>query len=262
MVCLVRAVGPPRAGAEQPPKGPDATQPALVDDGSASSEDPPGSSSLPLLDQVRAQLPHEPLLITGELLVRRRRGRVVGRLGFDMELRWGARPPWARYTLRDSFGGTLAELTVHRPAGQAPVFAYRTGDPLQGAELPDLFAPIGTTDLCWHDLALSFLWWEGGAVVDEDKVKGRHCFVLKVPAPGDEGRGEYDHVLLWVDREVRMVLQMEAYATDGRLQKRLWVKSLKKVEGRWMIKDMEVEAFPREQRTRLLVREVSAGRQP
>jgi len=243
------------------PEGSGSAEAATEDpDPPDASDKPPPPSAAELLRRAVANLPRDPLLVEGHLIVRKWRGTVVSRLGFEMHLRWGDRPPTARYTVRDAFGAHLAELTVTRRPGQGPCFQYRAGNPPAAADLPDLYAPIGGSDVCWHDLALSFLWWEGGTVVRTDTVRGRRCYVLKVPAPAcpDAPGSRYSHVLLWVDFKVHMLLQAEAYDRAGRLQRRLWVKSLKKVGDRWMIKDMEIEGSPRVHRTRLRVREVTA----
>ena len=222
---------------------------------SESSDEPPDPSAPELLAQVTARLPGAPLLVNGNLIVRKWRGTVVSELGFEMFLHWGSRPALARYTVCDAFGRDLKELTVTRTPNAPAVFRYRAGDPLVASALPDLYEPIGGSDVCWHDLALSFLWWPGATMVRKDEVRGRSCYVVKVPGPPG---GRYSSVLVWVDRKVRMVLQAEAYDGSGRLQRRLWVKSLKKVDDRWMIKDMEIQGFPRVHRTKLRVRQVTA----
>ena len=56
----------------------------------------------------------------------------------------------------------------------------------------------------------------------------------------------------------RMLLQAEGYSEDGNLVRRLWVKGFKKINERWMIKDMEIQSYPYRHRTRLRVREVAA----
>jgi hypothetical protein len=54
-----------------------------------------------------------------------------------------------------------------------------------------------------------------------------------------------------------MLLQAEALDPGGKAVRRLWVRSVKKINERWIIKDLEVEGFPAEHRTRLDVRDVS-----
>jgi len=49
------------------------------------------------------------------------------------------------------------------------------------------------------------------------------------------------------------VLQAEGYDVRGELVRRLFMKSFKKIEDRWMVKDMDIQCFPSEHRTNLRV---------
>lgn len=222
----------------------------------------PATSAEQLLESVISRLPQSPLNITGELKVRKRRGIVVRELGFRMHLDWGSSPATARYTIRDAFGRDLEQLTVRRSRGEEPSFEYAHGDPLVPGKLPDLNGPVQNTDLTWMDLTLSFLWWKGGVIVGSDVIRGRPCHIVEIPAPasgdGSEEPG-YSNVKLWIDEEIHMLLQAQACDADGRAVRRLWIKSIKKVNERWMIKDLEVQMFPAVHRTKLTVREVREG---
>ena len=223
-----------------------------------------------LLDAVIARLPKDPMKVTGELVVRRRHGLPVGRFGFEMQLDWGSRPSTAVYDIRDAFGGSLERLTVVRENGAAPLFKYASGDPLRQEEMPPLFDTIQFSDISWVDLALTFLWWKDGKLAGSDEVKGRKCHIVEVPAPvgtivpdtdvgtnGETGT-PYAAVRLWIDRELLMLLQAEGLDASGNLVRKLWVKSFKKINDRWMIKDMEVQTYPVKHRTKLVIREVTA----
>jgi len=228
------------------------------------AEEPP-DDEVPLCDalmaSVRAQLPRDPLTLSGELIVRRRRGVVVRKHAFEIDLEWGRNPPRATYTLRDLFGTDLEALTVEREPGGGMRLSYARGDPLQPAPIPDLFAPIRKTDLSWTDLTLSFLWWKGGSVLGMEKILNFPCYVVRVPAPSGS-KGAYTHVRLWIHRKMHVLLRAEGYAGE-RLVRRLWVKSVKKVKGadkdddRWMVKDMEIQSYPARQRTKLRIHDVA-----
>ena len=215
-------------------------------------------SAQDLLDAVVARLPADPLRMTGDLIVRKRHGIVVRQLGFELSVNWGKQPAVATYTVRDAFGSDLEQLTITREPGKEPRFQYSAGSPLQPRSLPDLYAPIQGSDISWMDLALSFLWWKGGAVARGDEVLGRPCHVVEVPAPtsGAQAGALYGRARLWVDKELNMLLQAEGVGTDGRVIRRLWVKSFKKIDDRWMIKDLEVQQFPSLHRTKLTISDV------
>jgi hypothetical protein len=223
----------------------------------------------PLLDGVVERLPREPLSITGEILVRKRKGVPVRRLLFDMQLDWGAVPPAARYTIRDAFGQELERLAVSRPAGRPAQFVYGAGDPSVPRPTPPLAAAVQDTDLTWTDLTLAFLWWREGEHLRTETVRGRACDVVAVrpprpapTAPGGahdpaDGATPYARVHLWIDQALRMLMQAEAFDADGRRLRRLWVKSIKKIDERWMIKDMEVQGIDPTRRTRLRILDVA-----
>jgi len=224
-------------------------------------------SGQPILDAVVARLPREPLDITGEIVVRKRRGVVMRELKFDMALRLGAVPTLARYTIRDAFGETMEQLTVRRGADRRASIEYAAGSPPAATSPPPLHVAIQETDISWADLSLAFLWWPGSRVVGTDTVRGRDCYVLNVPAPaspgGDPEAGatgvRYTSVQLWIDSELFMLLRAEGRNADGNALRTLWVKSLKKIDEQWMIKDLEVQTYPLKHRTRLRIREVSAA---
>jgi hypothetical protein len=216
----------------------------------------PQPSARQLLDAVVAHLPAEPTVISGEIHVRKRRGTLVGQHRFEMHLDRGRSPAVARYVISDRRGKNPEQLTVTRLQGREPEFEYCTGSPPAPAEIADLSAPIRQTDISWTDLTLSFLWWREGAVVGDDRFKGRPCHVVDVGAPqGSEG-GSYSRVRLWLDRDMHMLLRAEGYDAQDRQIRSLWVRSLKKLDDRWMIKSMEVQSNQGSQRTKVLVNEV------
>lgn len=214
-------------------------------------------SARELLGGVWSCFPSEPVVISGDLIVRGRRGSEPG-LRLELEADWSGDPVRAVYTIRNADGITLERMTVTRRGQGTPQYAYERGDPLKPESTPDLAATIGRTDISWMDLTLSFLWWPNPEVAGTDKVRGRECHVVSVRPPEGTG-GQYGHVLLWIDRELGMFLQAEGYDPAGERVRRLWIQSLKKIDERWMIKDLEVQVYPGTDRTKLLVRSLKVG---
>ncbi|MBN1558471.1 MAG: outer membrane lipoprotein-sorting protein [Lentisphaerae bacterium] len=210
----------------------------------------PGSAGTPdgpeLLRQVVAGLPDTPLRVRGALEVRRRKGLPVRELGFEMQLDWGADPPRARYCILDRFGGVLETMTV-RLTDSGASYVHSSGS------VPPLAAPIRDTDISWADLTLSFLWWTNAVVTGGDTFRGRDCYVVEAR---DGAGGGYRRVRLWIDKALRVLLRAEGYGTDGGIRRRLWIRSVKQVDARWMIKDLDVESVPAAHRTRLRVEDV------
>ncbi len=207
-----------------------------------------------LLDDVLLRFPREPLDIRGEMIVRKRRGVELARVVFEMTVDWGADPARFHYRVLDDEGGVQRELALQMRPGGRPAPIGGTGGQV------DLDSVIASTDLTWADLSLSFLWWRGGRIVGTDRVRGRDCYLVDVPAPewGLDATG-YSRVRLWIDQSLHMLLRADGFDEADKQVRSLWVRSLKKTDGRWMIKDMEVQGYPSVHRTQVRIHSVEAS---
>jgi hypothetical protein len=68
--------------------------------------------------------------------------------------------------------------------------------------------------------------------------------------PKPEGAG-YARVLSWIDNETGGLLRAEAYGADQKLVKEFSLRSFKKVNGQWQLREMEIISYPADSRTRL-----------
>lgn len=251
-VCVVLAVSGHGAQHGAPPEE------------SGDDDRPPPITGAGLLQAVTARLPGDSLRIHGDIAVRRRRGVVIKRLTFHALLDLGGTPALAQYSIMDAFGRDLERLTVVRRPGSNPHLTYAAGDPLETQPAPSMSAAIQRTDIHWMDLTLSFLWWPGGVLTGTETIRGRPCHIVEVGNP-HAGAGTGDQASycaaarLWIDERLLMLLQAELLDANRRPIRRLWVDSFKKIDNRWMIKDMEVEAEPATHRTKLTIREALAG---
>lgn len=205
-----------------------------------------------LMANLMARLPAKPIRLSGELVTTQEKGEKT-RLTISIQLRY---PREATYTVGDAFGKPLEQLTVLRDNGRVS-FLYMTGDPITGAPAPALDHVIQNTALSWMDLTLGFLWWEGGQVIGQEENRGQPCYVLDRRAPVG-GTAPYASVRLWVDQRVSMLLQAHGYDKLANLTRRLSVKSFKKINNEWMIKDLEVEDLMRQTTTILRIRDTVA----
>ena len=223
-------------------------------------------SARSILDAVLSHMPQDELLITARFRTRpkaplnredtmdlARERRPSHLLNVEVFLHLGAQPPEASYTIRDAFGALLERLTVVRETGKDARYVYAKGDPLSEHMLQDLFTPIQTSDVQWSDLALTFLWWKNSNLMDDDKIKGFECFVIEVHPPRKERQKT---IRLWIAKEHLVLLRAEEYDTSGKRLRRLSIKSFKKINDQWMIKDLEVQTFPSRYRTILHVNNV------
>ena len=229
---------------------------AAVDDTQDSDHALSYPSATELLDSVTASLPAEPVLVKAQIQSRNAGGEVERSFGADMRLDWHGRPPSAKYTILDAFGGVLEGLNITWPEAGPREFRYFKGDPPVVAPAENLDGVIQGTDIRWMDLSLSYLWWRDGKTVGAEKIKGRYCYIVDLRAPADEA-GEYAGVRLWIDPQIRILLQAAAYDGQGQLVKMLEVKSFKKIRGVWIIQNLDVVSYPVRHRTTLRVKEAA-----
>ena len=208
-----------------------------------------------ILQDVLAMMPQKPVFIGAKLQTKS--GASSSRKTFNVEV-WlvlGDKPPTAHYVIRDAFGSSLEQVKISRKPGKTPQYKYLKGDPPQSATMPDPSTAIQDTSIRWCDLMLSFLWWRNASVVGSEEVKGFRCHILKVDPPRDAAPG-LKSMKLWITEKHRMLLRAEEYDPKGKATRRLSIKSFKKIDEEWMIKDIVVESFPSRRKTYLRVHEM------
>lgn len=106
------------------------------------------------------------------------------------------------------------------------------------------------SDFSMADLGLEFLHWPRQKLIKTEMRKNRSCHVLEsskpTPAPG-----EYRRVVSWLDVESGGLILAEAYDSQNKLLKEFSVNSMKKVEERWQVQQMEIRNVQTRSRTRL-----------
>jgi hypothetical protein len=142
--------------------------------------------------------------------------------------------------------GTNETLVITHQPGSAPSYELSRAANGQPAGAPQPLGPqAGATrfagsDFWAGDLGLDFLHWPGQKVIRRDKPEmrlGRPCRILESTLPGAPG---YERVRSWIDLEHRQPLIAEAYDAKGNLVKEFSVGSVKKVDGVYQLKDMEI----------------------
>jgi hypothetical protein len=101
--------------------------------------------------------------------------------------------------------------------------------------------PVRGTAISYEDLALKFLYWPNARVIGSDFIRTRHCWKMQLQASA--GDSQYGSILLWVDKESGALMRMEGYDSAGKMIKRFEVVSAQKIENRWYLKQMRVEAI-------------------
>ena len=91
------------------------------------------------------------------------------------------------------------------------------------------------TGLTWADLSFSMLWWPNSKLVGEEKKINREAYVIDVPIPDSEL-----FMRLWVEKYMGMVLEAQTLDKKEKQLRRMKIKSIKKMDGMWVAKDLEL----------------------
>jgi Outer membrane lipoprotein-sorting protein len=208
-----------------------------------------------LAAELRRQGPTENAELTGVLKIRdgeSRRSELVIR--FQVVIGDGF---WKTVYQSQPGPGTGAEkLIVIRTEGRPNQYLIATAEKPE-SKLPDLvpapesMKPFAGTDFWIADLGMEFLYWPEQRLVKKEMRRGRLCKVLESTNSQLE-KGGYGHVRSWIDSETAQLIFAKVYDSENRLLKEFSVGSVKKVRGRWELKDMEIRNEQTDSLTRLV----------
>ena len=174
-----------------------------------------------ILQMVQTKLPSDPIKLTGSLKVRARNGFTKANLPVEMELNWGADPATAFYQIDKE------SLTIIWNDGK-PHYTFSNPGNKPTSEI------LGT-GLTWADLSFSMLWWPDSKLVGEEKKINRDAYVIDIPIPDSE-----NIMRLWVEKYMGMVLEAQTLDKKEKQLRRMKIKSIKKMDGMWVAKDLEL----------------------
>lgn len=173
-----------------------------------------------ILEMVQKKLPSRPLKLTGKLSAKAKNGfkKVYP---VTMELNWHAEPATAHYQIDKE------ELTITWKNDEPNYTFSKAGQ--------ESTSEIMGTGFTWADLSFSVLWWPNSTLVGEDKKLNRDTYIIDVPIPGSE-----NIMRLWVDQYMGMVMEAQTLDQSEKQLSRLKIKSVKKMDGMWIAKDLEL----------------------
>jgi len=174
-----------------------------------------------ILAFVRTKLPSDPLKLTGTLKVRTKNGFTKSTLPVEMNLDWGAATPKATYRI----GEESLEITWNK---DKPDYRFSNARNTPTSDILD-------TGITWADLSFSVLWWPNSRLVDEGKKINRDCYVVDVPVPNSGNT-----MRLWIEKKMGMLLESQTLDAKGKQIRRMKIKSIKKMDGMWVAKDLEI----------------------
>jgi len=193
-----------------------------------------------LMDKVLSGMPQTPIHIRSRVAVKTGSKRTIMALRLHITLCITPTNATGKYVFADNADEPFAELNVTRTVGKRAVYDYKRGSPMQPASMPALSEPAEGTDIAWMDLAMPFLWWRDGEIVDSDTTRGRDCWVVVLRPPAGEA-GYEGSVKVWIDKKFFMVLRAEQFNPKSEKTRYMVVESFKKINEEWMIKDIIVK---------------------
>lgn len=144
-------------------------------------------------------------------------------------------------------------VIVHDPAHPPRYRREATAGMAEIVPAQQSTTPLFGSDFWLGDLGLEFLHWPDQRLIPAPRgnplmIKGRACKMLESRNPSGI---PYSRVVSWVDNEFRSLIQADAYDASGKLLKRFGIGSFKKVDGVWLLKDMEMIDEQKETKTKL-----------
>lgn len=112
----------------------------------------------------------------------------------------------------------------------------------------DITYPFLDSDFWLAELGFDFLYWPEHRIIDRERKRYRLCDVLECTRPVDDPSG-YARVLAWVDVEHRVVIHAEAYDAAGERLKEYYIGSLREVDGRIQVSEIEMVNYRRDSKT-------------
>ena len=205
-----------------------------------------------LASEIRSAVPAEEVALRGRLNVRNSAGTTRD-VPFEFKTTLTASNWSTLYKAASTDSQPQPLLAVRRQKEGPNTYAEAsptTPDnwkPLAGKSIHRAFAG---SDFSLFDLGVEFFHWPAQKIRKTEMRKSRSCHVLESlnPSPGPE---EYLRVVSWIDVESGGVVVAEAYDAQNRLLKEFAVNSMKKINDRWQVQQMEIRNVQTRSRTRL-----------
>ena len=197
-----------------------------------------------------SRLPSEPYTFTGDIVMRKAYGVELKRLKFKSTICWDPDFSFAEYEIYSEKNVLLETLRAER-CGRVQTLTRTLGAARTPAPAPNVNDSIQGTDVTWLDAMMDFVWWTNPTPDGKEKIKGRNAEIIKV-FPAWE-MADCAYVRIWIDTDQFAVLQATQTDGRGRENKKMWVRSVQKIDGMWVVKDIEVETPGTGHRTKVTV---------
>ena len=179
-----------------------------------------------ILDSVRMQQAHQQLDLQGQL----RQDTIV--VPFHLT----QNGPVIRYSFTNP--PETLQLRLEEKGSKLEVITRSGTEKIAPAQFDQ---KVRGTDVTFEELALKFLYWPNAQLTGEETINTRWCWKIKLTAPSRES--QYSSINIWVDKAGGALMRVEGFDWNGKLAKRFEVISGQKIEGRWFLKQMRIEAL-------------------
>jgi hypothetical protein len=202
-----------------------------------------------LVAKLRSATPQENSVINGTLTIKPRDGE-PRTVPVECTIRVEADYWQSGYQTYGSNGVPERAVIVHR-AGKPNEYLYARGTnapkPLTPAEI---YQPVAASDFTLPDFGLDFLHWPSQRILRTQMIMSRWCNVLE-SSNAAPVVGGYAKVISWLDKESGGPLKAEAFDAKGKRVKEFEIGRVKKIEGEWQLKEMQIRDFVDGSRTAL-----------
>jgi hypothetical protein len=176
---------------------------------------------------------------------------------------WGGRSdagPVSRVELPAAPGAAARRLLVQNGPQSAVWQSGETGGPIE-AGTAALFTPLAGTGLTAFDLQMPFLYWNDYVFEGLAPVRGRpaHVFLLYPPEAIAAQRPDLAGVRVYLDTQFGALVQAEQIGEGERVLKSMTVLDLKKVDGQWMVKTVDLRDETTRDKTQFVVTGAALG---
>lgn len=159
-----------------------------------------------------------------------------------------ARPDWqARY---ETIGPNPTQLTVTREPNRPNRYQLSNAGKPVAFNLAERSEAFAGSDFWIEDFGLEFLSWPEQAVLKKEFRNNCATIVLESRNPHPATNG-YSRVVSRIAEDSGGVMEAKTYDVDGKLLKEFQVKSLAKVNGKWVVELVLMDNVQTKSRTRL-----------
>lgn len=178
--------------------------------------------------------------MTGTLYIRRDRKTEVS-VPIEMKLLVDEHGWKSIYLTRATNSPESMALTINQVPGSMNSYLVLNGTNQKPQEIAHNAAgvPFAGSDFWVSDLGLEFFRWKNQRVTKHEIRRGQSCYVLESTNP-EAQPGTYSKVISWIDQDTLGIVRAEAYDHVGKLIKLFLPTKVKKVDGRYQIKEVEM----------------------